>query len=172
MRNRLLSCARKVGTLASRISGSGLQELFYIAGDNIEEEEGLDDTMCAFRALIRRYAEDWRPACSLRCDQLENHVVRLAHKGSKRFLWSWWYRRLFLSVMPILNHHFGTDEGRITARGLPSETLRSSTAFMAHVQCTRRSGPLKRHTPALLDVSTITTSVPFPCYRTLENDES
>jgi hypothetical protein len=26
-----------------------------------------------------KYAEDWLPACPSRCDQLENHVVRLAH---------------------------------------------------------------------------------------------
>jgi hypothetical protein len=68
--------------------------------------------------LGRKYAEDWLPDCFPRCDQLENHVVRLAHRPRNRFLWSWWYRRLFLSVMPILNHHFRTDERLITARGV------------------------------------------------------
>ena len=61
---------------------------------------------------IRRYAEDWVPACSPRCDQLENHVVRLAHKGCKRFLWSWWYRRLFLSVIPVLERSLRKPCGR------------------------------------------------------------
>jgi hypothetical protein len=76
---------------------------------------------------IRRYAEDWLPACSPRCDQLENHVVRLAHKGCKRFLWSWWYRRLFLSVIPVLERSLRKPSGarpgqvkRLACRALPA----------------------------------------------------
>jgi hypothetical protein len=44
--------------------------------------------------------------------------VRLAHNGCKRFLWSWWYRRLFLSVIPVLERSLRKPSGAHNFEGI------------------------------------------------------
>jgi hypothetical protein len=104
-----LSCAQYIPVYAKLTDGTGnVSKTAYLhfelqkCGSNFPIVPGNSQVVVQTAFDIRRYAEDWLPACSPRCDQLENHVVRLAHKGCKRFLWSWWYRRLFLSLMPVL----------------------------------------------------------------------